>query len=76
MKFSTVQRLQQRQLAHQCIPLSNNDLPEAVEQFRTLCPIGNPSMRYGNHIEHIYKAVSTLDGVTYTVHRITSKRFI
>ena len=68
-----VQRLQQRQMAHQCIPLSNNDLPEAVEQFRNLCPIGNPSMCYGtSHIEHTYKSVSTLDRITYSVHRVTS----
>jgi hypothetical protein len=33
-------------------------------------------MRYGNHIEHMYKAVSTIDGVTYSVHRVTSMLFI
>jgi PAB-dependent poly(A)-specific ribonuclease subunit 3 len=31
-------------------------------------------MRYGNHIEHIYKAVSTVDGATYTLHRLTNAR--
>lgn len=67
-----IQRLQQRQLAHQCIPLNNSDLPEAVEQFRNLCPIGNPTMRHANHVEHTYKAVSTLDRITYSIHRVTS----
>jgi hypothetical protein len=65
--------MQRQMAAQQSIPLPSSDLPEAVEQFRNLYPVGNPTMRYGNHIEHIYKAVSTLDGATYMVHRVTSK---
>lgn len=61
-------------MACQYIPFPNNDLPESVEHFRNLYPIGNPTMRFGNHIEHIYKAVSTLDGATYTLHRVTSMK--
>ncbi|KAI6214587.1 PAN2-PAN3 deadenylation complex subunit PAN3 [Aphelenchoides besseyi] len=66
-------RLLQRQMAQQCYPTDGLDLPDNIEHFRHLKPIGrNPSMRTGNHVEHLYKAVSTIDGLTYAVHRITS----
>ncbi|KAI6176459.1 PAN2-PAN3 deadenylation complex subunit PAN3 [Aphelenchoides bicaudatus] len=67
-------RLMAKQMAQQCLPLPNSDLPEVVEHFRNLCPVGSPSMRFGNHIEHVYKGVSTLDGATYSIHRLTNAR--
>ncbi|KAI6187629.1 PAN2-PAN3 deadenylation complex subunit PAN3 [Aphelenchoides besseyi] len=70
-------RLLQRQMAQQCYPTDGLDLPDNIEHFRHLKPIGrNPSMRTGNHVEHLYKAVSTIDGLTYAVHRITTALFV
>ncbi|KAI6220364.1 PAN2-PAN3 deadenylation complex subunit PAN3 [Aphelenchoides fujianensis] len=70
-------RLLQRQMAQQCYSTEGVDLPDSLEHFRHLKPIGrNPSMRIGSHVEHLYKAISTIDGLTYAVHRVTNVRQI
>ena len=41
-------------------------LPESIKNYRSVTALieNNPSLRIGDHVEHLYKAVNANDGLT------------